>query len=96
LTRDIEEELQSHIAEAIAEGRDSGEARRAFGPVLYHREKSQDIRLMPWLESLYADAVFGWRQLLKRKATSAAAIDTAAGSPLKACPTVPINVKSRS
>ena len=74
LNRDIEEELQSHIAEAIAEGCDSGEARRAFGPVLYHREKSQDIRLMPWLESLYADAVFGWRQLLKRKATSAAAI----------------------
>jgi putative ABC transport system permease protein len=52
LNRDIEEELQSHIAEAIAEGRDSGEARRAFAPALTHREKSQDIRLMPWLESL--------------------------------------------
>ncbi len=30
--------------------------------------------LVPWLDSLYADAVFGWRQLAKRKATSAAAI----------------------
>src|SRR5580704_7732673 len=33
-----------------------------------------DIRLIPWLESLYADAVFGWRQLLKRKVTSSAAV----------------------
>src|ERR1039458_1396544 len=74
LNRDIEEELQSHIAAAITEGRDPGEARRAFGSVLSHREKSRDIRLIPWLESLYADAVFGWRQLLKRKVTSAAAI----------------------
>ena len=55
-------------------GRDPGEARRAFGSVLSHRERSRDIRLIPWLESLCADAVFGWRQLLKRKVTSAAAI----------------------
>ncbi len=67
LNRDIEEELQSHIAEAITEGRDPGEARRAFGSVLSHRERSRDIRLIPWLESLCADAVFGWRQLLKRE-----------------------------
>jgi len=40
LNRDIEEELQSHIAEAITEGRDPGEARRAFGSVLSHRERS--------------------------------------------------------
>jgi len=74
LIREIEEEMQSHIAEAIAEGRDPGEARRAFGSVLSHRESSRDIRLLPWLESLCADAVFGWRQLLKSKLTSACAI----------------------
>jgi putative ABC transport system permease protein len=74
LNRDIEEELQSHLAEAIAEGRDPAEARRAFGPRLHHREKSRDIRLIPWLESLCADSVFGWRQIVKRKTTSAAAI----------------------
>ena len=28
----------------------------------------------PWLDSLRADAVFGWRQLMKKKVTSAAAI----------------------
>jgi putative ABC transport system permease protein len=74
LSRDIEEELQSHLAEAIAQGRDSAEARREFGPRLYYRERSRDIRLIPWLESLSADSVFGWRQIVKRKTTSAAAI----------------------
>jgi putative ABC transport system permease protein len=74
LNREIDEELQSHIAEAIAEGRDPGEVRHAVGSLLFHRESSRDIRLIPWLESLYADAVFGRRQLLKRKVTSAAAI----------------------
>jgi predicted permease len=29
---------------------------------------------IPWLDSLRADAVFGWRQLMKKKVTSAAAI----------------------
>src|SRR5215475_11437613 len=74
LSRDIEEELQSHLAEAIAEGRDPAEARRALGPRLHHRESSRDTRLIPWLESLYADSVFGWRQIVKRKTTSAAAV----------------------
>ena len=38
------------------------------------REESRDIRLVTWLDSLRADAVFGWRQLMKKKVTSAAAI----------------------
>jgi len=74
LSREIDEELESHIAEAIEQGRDPAEARRAFGSPLRHRELSLDIRLLGWLDSLRADAVFGWRQLKKRKVTSAAAI----------------------
>jgi hypothetical protein len=74
LNREIDEELQSHIEEAIEHGRDPAEARRAFGPALRRREESRDIRIVPWLDSLRADAVFGWRQLMKRKVTSAAAI----------------------
>src|SRR5690348_7699445 len=74
LNREIDEELESHIAEAIAEGRDPGEARRAFGSALRHREGSRDVRIVAWLDSLRADAVFGWRQLLKTKMTSLAAI----------------------
>jgi hypothetical protein len=74
LSREIDEEFQSHIAEAIAAGRDPREARKAFGPALHHRESSRSVRLIPWLESLCSDAVFGWRQLVKNKAASAAAI----------------------
>jgi predicted permease len=74
LSREIDEEIRSHLAEAIEQGRDPVEARRAFGSTLRHREESRDVRLISWLESLRADAVFGWRQLMKRKVTSAAAI----------------------
>lgn len=74
LNREIEEELTSHVAEAIAEGRDPEEARKAFGPRLQIREESRDFRLIGWLDSLRADAVFGWRQIVKRKVTSSAAI----------------------
>jgi putative ABC transport system permease protein len=74
LNREIDEEMEAHIEEAIAQGRESVEARRAFGSALRHRERSRDVRLVSWLESLRADAVFGWRQLNKTKITSAAAI----------------------
>ncbi len=30
--------------------------------------------MIPWLNALRADAIFGWRQLMKKKVTSAAAI----------------------
>jgi predicted permease len=74
LYREIDEELQSHISEAIEQGRDPVEARRAFGSTLRRREESRDMRLVRWLDSLRADAIFGWRQLMKRKVTSTAAI----------------------
>jgi predicted permease len=74
LSREIDEELQSHLAEAIEHGRDPAEARRAFGSAMRLREESRDVRLIAWLDSLRADAVFGWRQIMKKKVTSAAAI----------------------
>ncbi len=74
VNREVDEELESHIAEAIEQGREPAEARRAFGSVLRTREESRDVRLAVWLDSLRADTVFGWRQLMKKKATSAAAI----------------------
>ena len=81
LSREIDEELQRHIAEAIEQGREPAEARRAFGSVLRNREESLDVRLAAWLDSLRADAVFSWRQLMKRKVTSGAAILSLAPSP---------------
>ena len=55
LNREIEEELQSHIDEAIASGRDPKEALRAFGSALHAREASHGIRAAGWLESLVSD-----------------------------------------
>ncbi|MGP8246453.1 MAG: ABC transporter permease, partial [Bryobacteraceae bacterium] len=74
LSREIDEEFESHLAEAVERGRDPAEARRAFGSPLRQREESREIRLVPWLDSLRADVVFGSRQLKKKKVTSAAAI----------------------
>jgi len=74
LNRELTEEYESHIAEAIASGRDPEEARRAFGPLLRHREASRQSRVLGWLESLRMDLLFGCRQLKRNKVTSAAAI----------------------
>lgn len=74
LNREIDEELQSHIDEAIASGRDGDEARRAFGSILRQREAGHSIRVVGWLESLLIDTKFGWRQLCRNKITSVAAV----------------------
>ncbi len=67
LSREIDEELESHIEEAVRQGRDPVEARPALGSALRLREESRDIRLIASLDSLRADTVFGWRQLKKKK-----------------------------
>ena len=74
LNREIDEELRSHLDEAVRDGRDPAEARRSLGPSLRLREESRDVRLISWLDSLRADSIFAWRQILKRKITSAAAV----------------------
>jgi putative ABC transport system permease protein len=74
LNREIDEELQAHIEEAIAQGRDPDEARRAFGSMMRIREDSRDVKVLTWLDSLRADVVFGWRQLSKHRTASAASI----------------------
>jgi putative ABC transport system permease protein len=74
VSRGIDEELEAHVVEAVAEGRDVVEARRALGSALRLREESRDAKLLTRLDSLLSDAVFGWRQLRKTKVTSAAAV----------------------
>ncbi len=71
---DLDEELQSHLDQAAEHGRDPAEARRAFGSVLRQREASREFKLVTWLDALRSDVVFGWRQLLKHKIPSAAAV----------------------
>jgi putative ABC transport system permease protein len=72
--REIDEELESHIDEAIAQGREPAEARPALGSDLRHREESRDVRIVAWLDSLRADVIFAWRQLRKKRVASASAI----------------------
>ena len=74
LNREIDEEFADHIEEAIAAGNDPAEVRRSFGSQLRLREQSREARIVSWLDCLRADVNFGWRQLLKRKVTTAAAI----------------------
>jgi predicted permease len=74
LNREIDEEMQSHIEEAVASGRDPREAQRAFGSLLHAREASHGIRAAGWVESVVADVKFGWRQLWRNKVASAAAV----------------------
>jgi predicted permease len=74
LNRDIDEELNSHIEEAIEHGRDPREAKRALGAFIRHREESRDFRLMGWMDAIRADLIFGWRQLAKRPTASTAAV----------------------
>ena len=80
LNHEIEEELQAHMDDAVAAGRDPAEARRAFGSfgapgsTLRIREASHSIRVAGWLESIVADVRFGWRQLSRNKITFAAAV----------------------
>jgi putative ABC transport system permease protein len=74
LRRELDEELESHLSEAVEMGRTPSDARKALGPALRHREASRDIRVFAWLDSLRADIIFGWRQLRKYKVSSAAAV----------------------
>jgi hypothetical protein len=74
LNREIDEELASHIEGAIEQGNSADEARQALGSALQYREQSRDIQLLPWLDSLVSDVVFGWRQLNRRRVANAAAI----------------------
>ena len=77
LSREIAEEMESHIDEAVEQGRDLEEARLALGCSYQQRrqkETSYEIRTVGWLELLRADIVFGWRQLKRNKVTSIVAI----------------------
>ena len=77
LRREIAEELESHIAEAVEQGRNPDEARRALGRDYQQRrqrESSYEIRTVRWLELLRGDITFGLKQLKRNKVTSAVAI----------------------
>jgi hypothetical protein len=55
---------RSDGAGALGQRRAAGFGRRA----LLNRERSRDIKLLPWLDALSSDVVFGWRQLKRNRA----------------------------
>jgi predicted permease len=81
LEDELDEEFQFHLdrkAEELVERGVSVEearvmAKKALG-VERQKEQCRDVRAGQWLEVLRADIRFGWRQLMKRKVTTAAAV----------------------
>ena len=82
LNDDLDEELEFHLAEKakalMAAGMSAsdavGEARRRLGNTLVTRERSRDVKLLPWLDALLGDVRFGLRMLRKDRAVTLAAI----------------------
>ena len=78
LIAEIDEELESHIAEAIAHGRDAEEARRAFGGSLRQREASRDIKRMAWLADFLMDLRRAVRAVWRHRALTSAVVGSLA------------------
>ncbi|MGC2768155.1 MAG: ADOP family duplicated permease [Candidatus Acidiferrum sp.] len=78
LDAELHSHLQLHIDDCLNQGMTPQEARRQallkLGGLEQTKESLRDLHLIPWLDSLRADAIFGYRQLAKNKITSAAAI----------------------
>ncbi len=77
LRAEMEFHLEQRVEELVACGMGVGEALRAAQREMRaerEMEKCRDERAWQWWERLRADVVFGWRQLRKRKVTTAAAV----------------------
>jgi predicted permease len=80
--RDLDDEqrfhLESRIDELVARGMTRDEAaslaRRRFGSPLRARETSRDVKLLPWLDSIYADFRLGLRLLRKDLTVTSATV----------------------
>jgi putative ABC transport system permease protein len=86
VAREIEQEMAFHIAERVDDLMAQGmspqearrEARRRFGNPGVQRERTRDIDIVVWLDSVLADARFALRSLVKRPGFAAAAVTTLA------------------
>ena len=89
---ELEEELRSHrearVEELVARGMTRAEAEahaaRRFGNALLLREQSRDIKLLPWLESIFKDIRFAAR-VLRRDAVVTTAAVASLGLAIGAC-----------
>jgi len=78
LTAELQSHLQLHIDDNLSKGMTPEQARREallkLGGLEQTKERVRDQNLLPWLTSIRADTIFGFRQLAKNKITSLAAI----------------------
>src|ERR1051326_5799447 len=75
---DIDEELESHLAEAVRHGRSAEDVRRALGPTLRWREASHDVRRRVWLDDVIRDVRYAVRTFARQPAFSGTAVLTLA------------------
>ena len=79
---DLQEELRSHLELAAAREAERGHppseaarlARLQTGGVAHALDPLRDQRGLPWLDALRADVVFGWRQIIRHRIASLAAV----------------------
>jgi putative ABC transport system permease protein len=78
LQQELQSHLQLHIDDNLRAGMTAAQARKdallKLGGLEQTKELLRDRHLLPGLDTLRADAVFGFRQLAKNKITTAAAI----------------------
>src|SRR4029079_4611488 len=80
--RELQQELQLHLELAAEDARRRGEsaeearrsARLQAGSVSQAMGGVRDQRSVPWLNALFSDVRFGWRQVKKHRTSRAAAI----------------------
>jgi len=73
LNRDLDDEIQFHVAarteelarRAMTPEQAEEQAKRQLGHPLLLRERSRDIKLFPWFESMVQDVQFGLRGLAR-------------------------------
>ena len=86
MDREIDDEIASHLAEAVEEYMQQGlspdearwAAQRSFGSVLQSKEKYREVRSFMWLEELPRDVRYALRTLHKSPAFTTAASATLA------------------
>jgi putative ABC transport system permease protein len=79
---DLEEELRFHrdarvddlMREGLSRDEAAAQASRQLGNALLLRETSRDVKLIPWLESVFKDVRFGLRVLRRDAVVTSAAV----------------------
>jgi predicted permease len=79
---DLDDELRFHlestaerlVAEGLTPDAAEREARRRLGNATVLRERSRDVKLLPWLDTIARDAVFGGKMLRKDAVATVAAV----------------------